>query len=104
MRSSVLSFVQTRKYHWTVPQWGKSCGRARHWQPVRATYSRALTNSLWSCLAGRPPGLGGGTKRSTWAHSGLVRSLQYSLRVSYQQPRTPSPYRLLGLPVTGREA
>src|SRR4051794_10913346 len=82
MRSSVPSLVQTRKYHWTVPHGGKSWGKARHWQPVRATYRSASTISLRSCLAGRPPGLGGGTKRSTWAHSDFVRSLGYGLRVS----------------------
>jgi hypothetical protein len=74
-RSRVPSFFQVRKYQYTVPQGGTSCGNALHWQPGRATYSRALTISRRSCLAGRPLDFGAGTNRSTWVHSGLVRSL-----------------------------
>ena len=74
-RSKVPSFFQIRKYQYTVAQGGKSCGRARHWLPVRATYSRALTISRRECLAGRPPVLGAGMTRSTWAHSAWARSL-----------------------------
>ena len=48
---------------------------ARHWQPVRTTYSRALTISRRWYVAGRPPGLGAGMKRETWAHWGPVRSV-----------------------------
>ena len=74
-RSSVPSAFQQRKYQYTMVQGGRSCGNARHWQPVRLTYSRALTISRRSYLAGRPPGLGAGMKRWTWAHSAWVRSL-----------------------------
>ena len=59
-------FFQMRKYQYTVAQCGRSCGRARHWHPVRATYSSALRTSRRSCLAGRPPVLGAGMMRSTW--------------------------------------
>ena len=69
------SFFQMRKYQYTLSQGGKSCGKARHWQPVRLTYSKALTISRRSYLAGRPPGLGAGMKRWTWAHSDRLRSL-----------------------------
>jgi hypothetical protein len=47
---------------------GKSCGSARHWQPVRAMYRRAATISWRSYLAGRTPGFGAGIKRPTWDH------------------------------------
>ena len=36
IRSRVPSLFQVRKYQYTAVQGGKSCGRARHWQPVRA--------------------------------------------------------------------
>src|SRR5690348_3280720 len=74
-RSSVPSFFQHRKYQYTMVHGGRSWGIARHWQPVRLTYSRPLTISRRSYFAGRPPALGAGMNRETWAHWGLVRSL-----------------------------
>jgi len=71
----VPSALQVRKYQYTACQRGKSCGRARHWQPVQATYTKALTISRRSYLAGRPPGLGAGMKRWTWAQCRSLRSL-----------------------------
>jgi site-specific DNA recombinase len=74
-RSKIPSFFQCMKYQYVIRQGGRSWGMARHWQPVRTTYSRALTISRRSYLAGRPPGLGAGMNRETWAHSGPVRSV-----------------------------
>jgi hypothetical protein len=37
MRSQVPSLRHVRKYAQTVDHGGKSCGRARHWHPVRST-------------------------------------------------------------------
>jgi site-specific DNA recombinase len=74
-RSRVPSSFQVRKYQYTASQGGKSCGKARHWQPVRSMYKRALTISRRSYLAGRPPDLGAGMKRSICDHSRVVRSL-----------------------------
>jgi hypothetical protein len=71
----VPSFFQRRKYQYTMAHGGRSWGSARHWQPVLEMYSKALTISRRSYLAGRPPGSGAGMNRQTWAYSAWVRSL-----------------------------
>ena len=43
-----------RKYHHTVPQGGRSCGMARHVQPMRRTYTMPLTTSRRSTVRGLP--------------------------------------------------
>src|SRR5512135_99179 len=73
-RSRVPPSRQAMKYQETLLQGGKSWGSARHWEPVRVTYSRPLTISRRSYLAGRPPGLGLGTKSSITDHWSSVRS------------------------------
>jgi len=73
-RSSVPSFFQSMKYQYTARHGGRSCGMARHWQPVRATYSKASVISRRSYSAGCPPVLGAGMKRETWAYWGPGKS------------------------------
>src|SRR5712692_2136389 len=52
-----------------VDQGGNSCGKARHWQPVRSRYKLALITSRRSVVRGCPPGLAGGISGSRIAHS-----------------------------------
>ena len=53
-RSHVPSCLHSRKYHHTVPQGGRSCGMARHVQPLRRTYTMPLTTSRRSTVRGLP--------------------------------------------------
>ena len=78
-RSHVPSCLHSRKYHHTVPQGGRSCGMARHVQPLRRTYTMPLTTSRRS-TAGRRRLCSevsiskSCSRRSTRARSSRVRS------------------------------
>ena len=79
-RSHVLSRLHSRKYHHTVPQGGRSCGMARHAQPLRRTYRMPLTTSRRSTVRGLPPVLPAGSSGASIFHCSSVRSLGYALR------------------------
>ena len=79
-RSHVPSCLHSRKYHHTVPQGGRSCGMARHVQPLRRTYTMPLTTSRRSTVRGLPPVLADGSREARTSHCSSVRSLGYGLR------------------------
>ena len=79
-RSHVPSSLHSRKYHHTVPQGGRSCGMARHVQPLRRTYRMPLTTSRRSTVRGLPPVLAAGSSGASIFHCSSVRSLGYALR------------------------
>ena len=54
---------------------GRSCGKLRHVQPLRARYNTALTISRRSYLAGRPPCFGSGSQGAILRHWASVMSL-----------------------------
>ena len=66
--------LPNQKYQYTILHGGKSWGNARHWQPVRDR-EQAVDDLSRAYFAGRPPGLGAGMKRETWAHWASVRSV-----------------------------
>ena len=79
-RSHVPCSLHSRKYHHTVPQGGRSCGMARHVQPLRRTYRMPLTTSRRSTVRGLPPVLAAGSSGASIFHCSSVRSLGYALR------------------------
>ena len=79
--AQVSSWVQPRKYLYTVCQGGRSCGRRRKAQPLRHTYNMPCSTSRRSTDRGRPPGLVAGNRGASSAHWASVKSLVYCCRV-----------------------
>src|SRR5713226_1900199 len=75
MRFQIPVLRQARKLLHTVDQGGNSCGKARHWLPVRSRYKMALITSRILVVRGCPPGLAGGISGSRILHSFSVTSL-----------------------------
>jgi len=79
-RVHVPSLLHSQKYHQTVPQGGKSCGRWRHGHPVLIRYRIALTISRISTVRCLPPCFSSGIRGSSMRHCSSVRSDGYCLR------------------------
>ncbi len=80
IRSHVPSLVHLRKYLYTVPQGGRSCGTIRQGHPARRTYRMPFITSRRSTVRGLPPGLAAGSNGASSFHWSSVRSLGYGLR------------------------
>ena len=79
-RSHVPSLLHLRKYLYTVPQGGRSCGIIRQEHPDRRIYRMPFVTSRSSTVRGLPPGLAPGSNRASSFHWSSVKSLGYLLR------------------------
>src|SRR6266700_3969845 len=93
IRFQVPSLRHVRQELHTVDQGGNSCGKARHWQPVRSRYKMALITSRISVVRGCPPGLAGGISGSRILHSLSVTSLGSLLRFIFPPLLSTFPFR-----------